>query len=96
MAYAHVYIVTNARYGTLYVGVTSDLTRRIAQHKQQCFDGFTKQHGLDRLVWFEEHQSIVEAITREKRLKGWHRSWKVTLIQAMNPGWNDLYASLLD
>ena len=96
MAYAFVYIVTNRRYGTLYVGVTTDLVKRIAQHRQGSFEGFSKVHGLHRLAWFEPHESIVEAISREKRIKRWHRDWKVNLVQAMNPGWIDLYPSILD
>ena len=90
MAYAFVYIVTNKRYGTLYVGVTSDLAKRVAEHRLSVFDGFTKRHGLRRLVWYEPHDSIVSAIEREKRIKRWHRDWKVNLIQAFNPDWDEL------
>ncbi len=90
MAYAFVYIVTNKRYGTLYVGVTSDLAKRVAEHRLSVFDGFTKRYGLRRLVWYEPHDSIVSAIEREKRIKRWHRDWKVNLIQAFNPDWDEL------
>ncbi len=93
MAYAFVYIITNKRYGTLYVGVTSDLAKRVAQHRLSVFDGFSKKHELKRLVWYEPHDSIVSAIEREKRIKRWHRDWKVNLIQAVNPDWNDLEPS---
>ena len=88
---AYVYILTNRRYGTLYVGVTSDLVKRVWQHKNGFVEGFTKQHGLHALIWYEQHVSMLEAIAREKRIKGWHRDWKVNLIQATNPGWDDLY-----
>ena len=86
--------MTNQTYGTLYVGVTSDLVKRTWQHREGLVEGFTKQHGLKRLVWFERHESILEAIAREKRIKRWHRDWKVNLIQQSNPGWDDLYAQI--
>jgi putative endonuclease len=95
MAYAFVYIVTNERYGTLYVGVTGDLVKRISQHRQSLVDGFTRTHRLHRLVWFEAHDSILEAINREKRIKRWHRDWKINLIQSNNPHWIDLYPAIL-
>lgn len=88
---AYVYIMTNRPYGTLYVGVTSDLVKRVRQHKEGFVDAFTKTHGLRRLVWYEQHASMIEAITREKRIKRWHGDWKVNLIQSMNPAWDDLY-----
>jgi putative endonuclease len=87
-----VYILTNRPNGTLYVGVTSDLTRRIAQHRDGSFTGFTKDYGLKRLVYAERHEDIASAIAREKRLKTWLRAWKVRLIVADNPAWNDLSA----
>ena len=89
-----VYILSNKPYGTLYVGVTSDLLKRVWEHKSDVVRGFTAEHGLKRLVWYECHESIVEAITREKTIKRWHRAWKVNLIQAMNPNWDDLYQHL--
>jgi len=88
---AYVYIMANRPYGTLYVGVTSDLVKRIGQHKEGFVAGFTKRHELHRLVWYEQHDSMIEAIAREKRIKRWHRDWKVKLIQSMNPCWDDLY-----
>ncbi len=94
MAYAYVYILTNRRYGTLYVGVTGDLVRRTDQHRRSIAAGFTKEHALHRLVWYESHQCIFAAIEREKRIKRWHRDWKVNLIQSMNPEWKDLFPSI--
>ncbi|MGZ5032248.1 MAG: GIY-YIG nuclease family protein [Usitatibacter sp.] len=90
----YVYILTNRPYGTLYVGVTNDLVRRVWEHKGKFVAGFSKEHGLDRLVWYEIHATAYEAITREKVIKKWHRDWKVNLIQAMNPGWDDLFAAI--
>lgn len=81
---AYVYIMTNRPYGTLYVGVTSDLVKRTWQHKESFVDAFTKKHGLRRLVWYEQHASMIEAIAREKRIKRWHRDWRVNLIQSMS------------
>lgn len=86
-----VYIVTNRPNGTLYVGVTSDLARRIWEHRGSVADGFTKEYGLKRLVWAEHHDEIERAIQREHTIKHWRRAWKVRLILAENPGWNDLY-----
>ena len=85
------YILTNKPNGILYVGVTSDLARRIWEHREGLADGFTKRHGLKRLVYVERHDEIVRAIQREKNLKHWSRAWKVRLILAENPEWNDLY-----
>jgi putative endonuclease len=86
-----VYIMASGQHGTLYVGVTSELLQRIAQHREGLIDGFTKRHGLKRLVWFEQHDSIVTAIRREKSLKKYKREWKVNLIERENPKWADLY-----
>jgi len=83
--------MTNKPNGILYVGVTSDLARRIWEHREGLADGFTKQYGLKRLVYVERHDGIVRAIQREKNLKHWSRAWKVNLILAQNPEWNDLY-----
>jgi putative endonuclease len=91
---AYVYILTNKPYGTLYIGVTSDLLKRIWEHKTDAVEGFTKRHGLKRLAWYEVHESIIEAITREKQIKEWRRDWKINLIQAVNPDWLDLYEGL--
>jgi putative endonuclease len=92
---AYVYIMTNRPYGTLYVGVTSNLVKRAWEHKCGAVDGFTKEHALKRLVWYEQHVSMIEAIAREKRIKKWHRDWKVNLLQSLNPGWGDLYESIV-
>jgi putative endonuclease len=92
---SYVYIVTNTPYGTLYVGSTSNLIQRIWQHREGVIDGFTMQHGLKRLVWYEIHGGIMEAGLREKRIKLWKRDWKVNLVQSMNPGWQDLYDDIL-
>jgi len=92
---AYVYILASEPYGTLYVGVTSDLVKRIWEHKNGFVEGFTKKYGVKQLVWYEEHGSIISAIEREKRIKRWHRDWKVNLIQAMNPQWDDLYEKII-
>jgi putative endonuclease len=88
---AWVYIVTNRPNGTLYVCVTSNLARRAWEHREGVVDGFTKSYGLKRLVYFEEHETILGAIQREKALKHWLRAWKVRLIVARNPDWADLH-----
>jgi putative endonuclease len=90
----YVYILTNQRYGTLYVGVTNDLVRRVLEHREGVVDGFTKEHKLHQLVWYEVHDTAYEVITREKRIKEWRKDWKVNLIQSMNPAWEDLYAAI--
>jgi putative endonuclease len=87
---SYVYIVTNKPNGTLYIGVTSDLERRCFQHRKGLLPGFTKRYNCKKLVWFETHSDMREAITREKRLKKWNRAWKIKLITAMNPNWRDL------
>ncbi len=89
-----VYILASKRNGTLYLGVTSNLVQRVWQHKSGLADGFTKEHGVETLVWYEVHSSMVEAITRERRLKRWKRDWKVRLIEEDNPFWRDLYEEL--
>ena len=88
---SYVYILASEPYGTLYIGVTSHLVKRIWQHREGVVEGFSKQYGVKRLVWFEVHSEIVQAITREKQIKKWNRNWKVNLIQEMNPDWRDLY-----
>ena len=90
-----VYIVTNRPNGTLYVGVTSDLPKRIFEHRSGAVDGFTKRYGLKRLVFAERHDDIRTALQREKNLKHWSRAWKVRLIREANPNWNDLYDQLI-
>jgi putative endonuclease len=89
-----VYILTNRPNGTLYVGVTSDLNRRIWEHREGVVDGFTKHHGLKMLVYAERHDEIQRAIQREQRMKHWPRSFKVNLILAENAAWRDLYDTL--
>jgi putative endonuclease len=89
-----VYILASRPLGTLYTGVTSDIIRRVHDHKSHAVPGFTSRYGVDRLVWFETHVSAREAIAREKRIKEWRRAWKIELIEAANPDWNDLYPSL--
>jgi putative endonuclease len=86
-----VYILANRYRGTLYVGVTSSLYTRIANHKNEVFDGFTKEHGLKQLVWYAHFPTIEEAIAREKLLKKWRRDWKFRVIEDMNPNWFDLH-----
>ena len=90
----YVYILANRPYGTLYVGVTNDLVRRVWEHKNDFVEGFSREYSLHRLVWYEVHATAYEAITREKRIKKWHRDWKVNLIQGMNPDWEDLFAAI--
>lgn len=90
----YVYILTNRAYGTLYVGITNNLARRVWEHKSDAVPGFTHQQGLHTLVWYEMHATVEEAIRREKLIKKWHRDWKVNLIQAMNPSWDDLCQSM--
>lgn len=85
-----VYIMTNRRHGTLYIGVTANLKSRIGQHQSGELPGFTKTHGLDRLAWFEEHNTIIGPIQREKSLKKYKREWKINLIERDNPQWLDL------
>ena len=90
-----VYIMTNKPDGTLYVGVTSDLARRVFEHREGLFAGFTKTYGLKRLVYAERHDSIESAIQRERNIKHWCRGWKVQLIHSINPAWDDLYDTFL-
>jgi putative endonuclease len=87
----HVYILANRRK-TIYTGVTSALKTRVWEHKTKAVEGFTSRYGIDKLVYFEHTNSIHDAITREKQIKGWTRAKKVTLIESMNPGWKDLAA----
>ena len=94
MAGGWVYIVTNRRGGTLYVGVTSDIARRAWEHREGTVEGFSKRYRLKRLVYAEHHEDIRDAIQREKTVKHWPRQWKIDLIEAANPDWNDLYDTL--
>ena len=86
-----VYILANRARGILYTGVTSNLVQRVWQHKGDLVEGFTKRYRVHRLVWFEAHPSMASAITREKALKKWNRTWKIELIEKTNPTWADLY-----
>ncbi len=86
-----VYIVTNQAFGSLYVGVTSNLRRRIAEHRERTGVGHTAKYGLTRLVYAERHDEILAAIAREKAIKHWGRDWKIDLIMADNPNWDDLF-----
>ena len=90
-----VYILASQRNGALYIGVTSDLTKRIWQHRHAPADGFTKQYAIHMLVHYELHQDMRSAITREKQLKKWNRAWKLRLIESTNPDWIDLYDSII-
>jgi putative endonuclease len=90
-----VYILASKRNGTLYTGVTSDLVGRAWQHREHVVEGFTKRHNATMLVWFEMHESMEGAITREKQIKKWNRAWKIRLIEEANPYWNDLYGGIV-
>lgn len=89
--YSYVYIVTNQKNGTLYIGVTTDLVKRIWEHKNKFVESFTKKYNCTRLVYYEQHIDVLEAIKREKRLKKYLRSWKIELIESVNPLWRDFY-----
>ena len=90
-----VYILASQRNGTLYTGVTSDLIKRIWEHKNNLAEGFTRKYNTHRLVYYEQHPNMDSAIVREKQIKKWNRQWKLQLIEERNPEWNDLYQSLL-
>jgi len=91
-----VYMLAGRRNGTLYTGVTSDLVRRIWEHRNDLVEGFTKRHGVHSLVYFELHDDMPEAICREKQIKKWNRAWKIELIERTNPQWQDLWRSLTE
>jgi putative endonuclease len=91
----YVYILCKEPYGTLYVGVTNDLLRRVTEHREGLAPGFTKRYAIRRLVYFEAHDDYHEALSREKRLKRWLRKWKYALVERENPLWEDLYPRLL-
>ena len=90
-----VYILASRRNGTLYVGVTSDVIKRVWEHKNDLIEGFTKRYGVHILVWYEAHETMLSAIAREKAIKEWKRRWKLELIESSNPQWRDLYPDLL-
>ena len=85
-----VYILASKRNGTLYIGVTNNLARRVAEHKAKLIPGFTRQYGVDQLVYFEGFESVLEARAREHAMKRWRRAWKIELIEKLNPDWRDL------
>ena len=93
MAY-YVCLLASDRNGTLYIGVTNDIVRRVFEHKSKAVPGFTKRYAVDRLVWYEIYDDPTSAITREKELKKWRREWKVRLIEEQNPQWIDLYPQI--
>ena len=90
-----VYILCNQRNGTLYIGVSSDLIKRVWQHKEGLADGFTKKYEIKTLVYYEQHDNAESAIRREKCLKEWRREWKLNLIENLNPNWDDLYPEIV-
>jgi putative endonuclease len=94
MKFPCVYILASRRNGTLYIGVTSDLIKRVWQHKNDVVEGFTKQYGVHMLVWYEPHETMESAIQREKNIKKWNRRWKLALIEKSNPRWKDLFMDL--
>lgn len=91
----YVYLLASKANGTLYVGSTSDLIRRVWEHKIKAVPGFTAKYAIDRLVWFEAHDTLEAAMQRERRIKEWKRRWKIKLIESDNPKWNDLYSHIL-
>ena len=91
----YVYMLASGKHGTLYLGVTNDLIRRVYEHKTKVVRGFTARYGVDRLVWFESYSDPETAISREKELKKWRRDWKIALIEEANPDWDDLYSEIL-
>ena len=90
-----VYILASVRNGTLYIGVTSDLVKRVWEHKNDFVEGFSKRYCVHSLVWYESHETMESAIMREKQLKKWNRAWKLRLIEGANPDWQDLYESII-
>lgn len=89
-----IYIISNSKNGILYIGVTSNLTKRILEHKNKKYKGFSSRHNLVSLVYYEFGYSMIEAIKREKQLKKWKRNWKIRLIEELNPDWNDLFPEI--
>jgi putative endonuclease len=90
-----VYILASQRNGTLYTGVTSNLVRRVWEHKNDAKNGFSKRYGVHLLVYFELHSDMLSAITREKQIKKWNRAWKIRLIESVNPEWRDLWNEII-
>jgi len=91
----YVYMLASRMYGTLYIGSTPDLIRRTWEHKTKAIPGFTAKYGVDQLVWFEAHETMAAAAMRERQLKKWKRAWKIELIEATNPRWDDLYPAVV-
>ena len=90
-----VYLLSNSKRGTLYLGVTSDIVKRVWEHKNNLVEGFSEKYSIHQLVWYEQHVDMKSAIEREKSMKKWKRDWKIALIEEQNPEWRDLYESLL-
>jgi len=90
-----VYILASKQNGTLYIGVTNDLQKRVWEHKNDLVEGFTKRYGVHRLIYYELYEDMVSAITREKQIKKWNRAWKLELIEKHNPAWNDLWEAII-
>ena len=90
----YVYILASRRNGTLYIGMTDDLLKRVWMHRNGVIPGFTKRYGVKILVWYEQHETREAALTRERQLKKWNRAWKLQIIEQMNPTWSDLYEGL--
>jgi len=90
-----VYILASRPRGTLYVGMTNDLVRRVYEHREGLADGFTKEHGVKTLVYYEQHTTAITAIQREKNIKRWSRKWKIDLIRSLNPDWRDLWDDIM-
>ena len=90
-----VYILASKRNGTLYVGVTSNLAKRVWEHREQLVEGFTRKYGVHELVYYEIHDDMISAITREKQIKKWNRAWKLKLIEKVNPNWRDLWTEVV-
>lgn len=90
----YVYLLASGKHGTLYLGVTRDLVRRVYEHKSKAKPGFSSRYNVDRLVWFEAYDDPTSAITREKEIEKWRRNWKIRLIEEDNPDWNDLYVRI--
>ncbi len=91
----YIYILASKRNGTLYIGITNDIVKRIWEHKEKLVQGFTKKYDVDILVYFEQFTDVKDALKREKALKKWNRRWKLELIEEKNPNWNDLYNDLI-
>ena len=91
----YVYILASKRHGTLYIGVTNDLVRRVYEHKNDLVEGFTKKYGIHLLVYYEQYDNVESAIQRERQMKKWNRQWKIRRIERQNPDWRDLYDEIV-